>query len=458
MNRDEATQKVMQMAGISKEEMHTVCERIVLMSKFSPVPYAERIMAEDKYFYDNYKRLWRYNRQEGIWVDDAELYIKSKLRKQLLGEEQQKKQYVDEIIEYIKGICWNSCKILDPPKTLIPFQNVIYDLEKEDFMEFTDEYFITSKIPIEIDPRFADCEIIDIFLEEIVGKDKKVILYELMAYCLYKSYPYQKFFILYGDGSNGKSAFLKLLIKFLGVSNISSEKPQSLINDRFSAANLYEKLANISPDIPYTELTDSSLIRELTGEDSLTCQKKFKDSFKFFNYAKIIFSANELPQVKDKNYAFNRRIYIILFDKKITNPDPEIIEKIATKSQLSGLAWQLIKILKEMKTRGYKFSLDPDVDEMSKLYEELSSSLVKFLKEHTVKDTTARLIDWEFKQKFEDWCTKKGIRVWRVGEINDFMRNRYRDTRVNQDFYDKEQGKFTPRCVHAWEGLKWKDN
>lgn len=431
-------------------------KQIILMSKFSPVPYAKKILDENKFLYDSVKRLWRYNPEEGIWSDDAELFIRSKLRKQLLGEEQQKKQYVDEVIDYIKGLSWREGDITLAPKHLIPFQNVIYDIDKEDFVDFTPEYFITKKIPVKVGVENTEFEMIDVFLEELVGKDKKKVLYELMAYCLYRSYPYQKFFILYGEGQNGKSAYLKLLTKFLGYENISSEKPQSLVANRFAAASLYGKLANISPDIPYTELSDSSVIRELTGEDALTCEQKYRDAFKFYNYAKIIFSANELPQVRDKSYAFDRRVYIILFNKKIQNPDAEIVDKISTPNQLSGLAWYLIKVLKEMKARGFVFENNPSVEEMSGLYNELSNSLFKFLKETTIKEDNSKIADWELKQKFNDYCNQKGLREWRVSEINKTMKEKFVETRMNQTFFNKESGKMESRYVHAWEGFRWK--
>jgi len=446
--------------GINLQELRTKKiekrDRVVLMSKFTPLPYAEKLMEETPFLFDNLQRLWRYNPKEGMWIDDAGLFIRSVLRKRLLGEDQQKRQYVEEIIDYIKGLCWREKDVEDMPKNLIAFQNIIYDLNKEEFVEFHQKYFLTSKIPIEIDSSKADFDMIDFFLEELVGREKKQVLYELMAYCLYRSYPYQKFFILYGDGNNGKSAFLKLLVNLLGFPNISSEKPQNLVSNRFAAANLHNKLANISPDVPYTELKDTSIIRELTGEDALTCEQKYKNSFKFFNYAKIIFSANELPQVKDKTYAFDRRIYIIMFDKKIKKPDPEIIDKITTKSQLSGLGLHLIKILVDMKKRGYAFTHNPPVDEMSQLYQELSNSLIKFLKERTIKETGGKIPDFELKQKFSDWCEDRGMRQWRVGEINGAMKDKYVDGRMNYDFFIKESQRFESKFVKCWEGLSWK--
>jgi Family of unknown function (DUF5906) len=49
--------------------------------------------------------------------------------------------------------------------------------------------------------------------------------------------------------------------------------------------------------------------------DSIRAQNKFKDPFSFRNYAKLIFSANKIPESDDdSSYAYYRRWLIIEFD------------------------------------------------------------------------------------------------------------------------------------------------
>lgn len=429
----------------------------ILLKKFSPRPFAEEIMTKDYFIYDKFKRFWRYNQSQGIWTDDAEMYLRSILTKHIFSDELQQKKYVEEVVDYIRRMSWKEDRIKQPPLSIIPFENTLYDLSTDKFLNFSHKYFIISKIPVKIDKELKDYSLIDKFMEDLLGPDKNK-LYELMAYSLYRDYPYQKFFILYGEGKNGKSAFLRLLETILGGHNVSCVKPQDLINDRFASVNLFGKLANISPDIPYTELNDSTLIRELTGDDDIRGQFKHKDSFNFKNHAKIIFSANELPQVKDKNYAFDRRLYIIMFCNRIQNPDPDIIRKIATPEQLSGLMNYLLEVLKELYKKGFRFSYDPEVIDVSKLYCELSNSLAKFLKEHTKKEETCAIADWRMKQKFKNYCDQRGLRQWKVTEINEYMRNNYKETNISDTFFDTDdngQKIIKETRVRAWKGLKF---
>jgi len=50
--------------------------------------------------------------------------------------------------------------------------------------------------------------------------------------------------------------------------------------DRFSAARLYGKLANICPDLPSDRLSSSAIFKAITGCDRITAEFKC-DSFEF---------------------------------------------------------------------------------------------------------------------------------------------------------------------------------
>jgi len=451
MNRKQATRKTLEMAGVEPSQ-------IVLMSKFTPVPYAEKLMEDTKFLFDNYKRFWRFDNKEGIWKEDANMFIRNTLRTSLMGEEQQKKNYMEEVVAYIKDICWSEENITNPPENIIAFANALFDIDTEEILDFNPKYFITVKVPVIIDSQYQDCYKIDQFFEDVVGKEKKPILYDLMAYSLLRCYPYQKFFILYGKGCNGKSVFLNLIRKFLGVENVSNETPQALVGNKFSRGNLWNKLVNVSSDIPYISIENTNVLKELTGEDYTNCERKFRDSFPFKNYAKLIFSANELPQVNDKTYAFYRRVYIIPFENIIENPDPFILEKITNPEELSGLAWQLIKILKESKERNYVFRIDPDVDEMEVMYEDLSNPLNKFLRETTIIGSGFNIQQWEFKDKFLNWLRENGFRIWGVREINASMRDKFNEGKVEVKVQSSGNPHFSPetKWYRSWEGLKWK--
>ena len=102
----------------------------------------------------------------------------------------------------------------------------------------------------------------------------------------------QKAILLTGDGANGKSTYLRAVLSFIGKHNASAVSLHKLENDRFSAARLVGRLANICPDLPTTDLVSTSVFKAITGGGPLMAEYKFKDSFEFIPYARLVFSAN----------------------------------------------------------------------------------------------------------------------------------------------------------------------
>ncbi|MGC9147775.1 MAG: DNA primase family protein [Infirmifilum sp.] len=168
--------------------------------------------------------------------------------------------------------------------------------------------------------------------------DKWILLFEIIGYTLYPKYDLHKAIMLIGEGSNGKSTYLKLIKTILGSGNVSSISLQELSDpeQRFVAEKLYHKLANIYADLPEKPMKETGKFKILTGEDSITADRKFKDPITFTNYAKLLFSANELPSVSDMTVAFWRRWLVIEFPNQFPE-DPAFFEKTFTEEEIEGI-------------------------------------------------------------------------------------------------------------------------
>jgi putative DNA primase/helicase len=107
---------------------------------------------------------------------------------------------------------------------------------------------------------------------------------------------------------------------------------------------LYGKLANIYADLPAIALKETGIFKMLTGGDTISGEHKFKPRFYFKNYAKLIFSCNQIPQTPDDSDAFYRRWIIVNFphqfldadqntDKNLV-ADKNLLAKLTTTSEL----------------------------------------------------------------------------------------------------------------------------
>jgi phage/plasmid-associated DNA primase len=113
---------------------------------------------------------------------------------------------------------------------------------------------------------------------------------------LYRSCEYEKAFMLFGDGANGKGVLIKLIEALLRQTNCSHRSLQDLDKNRFAAADLYGKLANTCADLKSLKLSETGNFKMIVSGDSITAKRKFEHAFTFRNYAKLIFSANEIPE------------------------------------------------------------------------------------------------------------------------------------------------------------------
>ena len=201
--------------------------------------------------------------------------------------------------------------------------------------------------------------------------DDVELLLDFMAYCLWRDYKYANWLLLDGYGQNGKSVFLNLIERFLGKDNTSSESLERLLNERFAAANLYQKLANIDADVSGDILIkNTGKLKKLTGNDEYPGEFKYKTPFKFRNYAKLIFSCNEIPETDDTTDAFFRRLIIVNFTQQfLAEKDyPHIIDKLCTEEEFTGLLHELLGRLPRIIARGIRPTTNESMKETYEKY------------------------------------------------------------------------------------------
>src|SRR5690606_25847190 len=107
--------------------------------------------------------------------------------------------------------------------------------------------------------------------------------------------------------------FLRRTEGMLGRQNITSQSLRALTENRFAAASLFMKQANILGDIDATYMKESSLFLSITGGDTFTAERKYRDGFEFRPFAKMVFSANKTWQSANDTGAYFRRWVILPF-------------------------------------------------------------------------------------------------------------------------------------------------
>ena len=220
--------------------------------------------------------------------------------------------------------------------------NGLLDVNKRELAFHTPEHLSPVQLPVMYDPK-ARCPRWDAFIAKVFPDDSEAIAWEIPAWLMTPDTSIQKVVLLTGDGANGKSSYLKALQSFIGSRNVASISLQRLEKDRFSVARLLGKLANICPDLPSEDLTGTSIFKAITGGDSLLAERKFKDSFEFTPFSRLVFAANHPPRSQDASSAFFRRWIVVPFGQIFRSGDPGTIPRdqldkmLADPVELSGV-------------------------------------------------------------------------------------------------------------------------
>jgi len=324
-----------------------------------------------------------------------------------------KRKIRDTTNEVMARVIWRT-SLYDYPfnrygKEFIPLKNgVLWRGSEYMLLPHSPVFGYTYCLPVNYDPN-ATCPKIEKFISEVVSGENQRILYEIPASCLLQSEEYHHAYMLVGSGSNGKSTYLKLLEKFLGKENITNVSLQELCEDRFKAAQLVGKLANIHADLPKHPIKYTGRFKILTGGDRITVERKYKDPFEFTNTARLIFAANELPEVTDHSYAFWRRWIVIEFPNKFP-PNPDLIKELTTEEELSGFLNKVLEALTRLEIKGEPTRTET-VEKAMEMWMRRANSVYAFVSDCVVSDPKGYETKDDVYSHYVEYCEENDLRV-----------------------------------------------
>ena len=293
----------------------------------------------------------------------------------------------NEVLKYLRLICPEVKHVADA--RYIAFKNGVYDVTTGELLPFSPDIVLTNKLACDYNPN-AYNETIDKTLNKLACDDPQIraLLEECVGYCFYRRNELGKAFILTGEGANGKSTFIDMIKTMLGDENIASLDLKEL-GDRFKTAELYGKLANVGDDIGDEFIANASVFKKLVTGERVSVERKGQDPFEFNNYSKFLFSANNIPRMRDKTGAVQRRLTIIPFEAKFSKEDadyrPFIKYDLREQSAVERLILLGIEGLKRVIANN-AFTKAEKVDNALKEYEEENNSIISFVNEFGVEN------------------------------------------------------------------------
>lgn len=323
----------------------------------------------------------------------------------------------------------------DADPWLFGVANGIVDLRIGKLRTATQQDRMTKFSSVAFDPA-AQCPRFEKFLEEIFGADGDLKRYVQMAvgYSLTGSTREQCLFACYGEGSNGKTTLLEIILYVEGDYGV--DLPFSVLE-----AKRYGSTPGEGVDLPGARLAkvvevregrrlDEARVKSWTGGDTITIRPLYCNSFSFQPTHKLWLAFNHKPEIVDDSPAMWRRVRLIPFEHTFDTQqaDKGLLEKL--KAEASGiLNWAIEGCLAWQKD-GLK---TPEaVEHATSEYEAESDPLAPFFEDRCEQDIAFQVPKGKLRNAYQDWVPSqqgkarisKGVR--RQDEGQRFWRGKHR--------------------------------
>jgi putative DNA primase/helicase len=277
--------------------------------------------------------------------------------------------------------------------------------------------FITKVINIDYDPK-VQCPNWTEFINKIFLGDKELINYiqKSIGYSMTGDANLQCFYILHGNGSNGKGTFIKTIMTLLGdyAGTLNGKSLMEKIGDEGARGDLAvlegTRFVSVN-ELEENKSFDESLMKSMSSgaSEPIRVRRMYEEEFNLYPQFKIWLSTNKLPKIKGSDDGIWRRVRKIPFEHKFSGADKDVYffeNKLVP--EMSGiLNWAIEGCLKWQQE-------GMDLPEVVKIaVEEYKSDMDKlggFITECCVVGERFRIGASQLYQAYETWCKDNGER------------------------------------------------
>lgn len=378
--------------------------------------------------------------KDGIYIS-GQAEIEAEMIKHIPNLNQAKRR---EVLAYLDILIRDNTQVSSPD--LVAFRNGIYNIRTDELHPFSPDYVIVNKIPWDYNAA-AECAAIDTVLNNVSCNDTNIrfLLEEMVGYSLYRRNELGKAFILTGSGKNGKSTFLTMIKRMLGIQNISALDMKKL-GDRFSTVMLFNKLANIGDDISDDFLADPSEFKKICTGELIDAEQKGQPKFQFEPYVKMMFSANSIPRIGKgrDSAAILRRLVIVpfnaTFDKTKSDFNSYIIDSLSSQAAMEYLIKLGIRGLKRV-LDNQEFTASDKVQAEIDDFAITNNPVLGFFKENELEDIENHVTK-DVYLRYQKYCFDNGLNAICAGELSKQIKKYYDVEIINKRINGKKERVF----------------
>jgi putative DNA primase/helicase len=298
-----------------------------------------------------------------------------------------------------------------PASEMVACTNGLVHIPTRTLVPHTPRFYAHNAVPFAFEPDAPEPIQWKEFLLQLWPNDAESIrtLQEIFGYLVAGDTSLQKMFLLVGPKRGGKGTIGRVLKAMIGAHNVAGPTLSSL-GTPFGLEPLIGKSLAIVSDARLSSRSDSSVVAErllsISGEDTLTVDRKYKTSVTLQFPTRFVVLSNELPRLSDASGALaSRFITLILQNSFYGKENPTLTQTLI--EELPGIFNWALDGAQALRARQH-FKTPKASEEAVRTLEDLGSPIAAFVREVCELGPTESIAVDSLYAEYRAWCTNRG--------------------------------------------------
>lgn len=300
----------------------------------------------------------------------------------------------------------------DRNKEIFNCANGIINLRTGELMPHDSREMCSKISPYAYNPD-AECPKFDMFLKRVFDGDDEMINFvqRMVGYSLTGLTTEQKMFVLWGNGANGKSTLIEVILGLCGQYGRVGDPNMLLatVNERHTAELAVLQGARMVScnETDYNRSLAEARVKDITGGSTISARLMGGNPFDFKPQFKIWLASNYRPRIRGRDGGIWRRMCLIPFNVEI--PPHERVQGLSDTllyDEGEGILAWAVRGAKAWFESGLQ--IPRSVDEATEGYRNSEDGFLQFIEATFVRDSTAAVSASEARDAYNEWCQLNG--------------------------------------------------
>ncbi len=383
--------------------------------------------------------------QDGVWAKYDDFLFMQEIKKLLEGLEKSHGMEFSayaarSIISFIEAELSISESMVDSDPNLINMKNGVFHIDTRTLMPHDPKYLLTTQLPFDYDPGAAapmwqgylkSTFVNPIKENEPIDEDTALIgfLRQAIGYSLTLHTGREKTFWCIGEGSNGKGVLFHVLQKLVGQASVALDLNNLTTNQYQLAMLAGKKIAFCTEADKDANMVNDGQIKALISGDEMMVRQIRERPFVLRNTAKLWWSMNNFPHVKDTSHGFWRRVMVIPFNRIFAEGEAVLGLKDILETELSGIFNWAIDGLTNLEDNSWV--MPTQISRLTEKYKKESNIVDLFIEDACKVGKDLESQSSEIYKGYKEWCRDNNYQAKSNKNFkNEMERLGYRYSRV----------------------------